>query len=156
MRKRLFLLLFVVFPLAMSSCKEQEATKPYELEDLVGRWELVSAKLYDREAKFLTDTSPKNEMGCGTLTWVFTADQLEIHTFIGKDEKGHCIEEVIHLSYTLQNSTIHTIDDTGVKEEMLITQLTEDEFTFMTSLPLPLDDKVNAIKYTELRCRRVK
>lgn len=156
MKKIFSFLLVSVLLLGMSSCKEQEATKGYEIENLIGKWELASAKIYDREAKFLSDTSPKNEMGCGPLTWVFTADQIEIHTYSGKDKEGHCMEEVIRLSYTLQNSTIHTIDDTGVKEEMLITHLTEDEFAFMTSLPNPIDDKANAIKYTEITCKRVK
>lgn len=156
MKKIVSLVLLVILTLGMHSCKEQEATKTDELGDVVGTWELSSAKLYDREAKFLTETTPKDEFGCGNLTWIFTKDKIEILTYVGKDENGNCLEEIIRLNYTLQDHTIHTVDDTGVKEEMLITHLTEDEFTFMTSLPNPLNKEDNAIKYTEIRCKRVK
>ncbi|MGG5507667.1 MULTISPECIES: lipocalin family protein [unclassified Myroides] len=156
MKKKVHLFLLVILTLALYSCKEQEATKTYREADVIGTWELTSARLYDREAKFLTETTPKDEFGCGNLTWIFTTDQIELVTYIGKDENDQCLEEVIQLSYTLQDHTIHTVDDTGVKEEMLITHLTEDEFTFMTSLPNPLNKEDNAIKYTEIRCKRVK
>lgn len=156
MKKIVPLILLVILTLGMHSCKEQETTKTDKTADVVGTWELSSAKLYDREAKFLTETTPKDEFGCGNLTWIFTTDQIEILTYVGKDENGNCLEEIIRLSYTLQDHTIHTVDDTGVKEEMLITHLTEDEFTFMTSLPNPLNKEDNAIKYTEIRCKRVK
>ncbi|MDM1046263.1 lipocalin family protein [Myroides sp. 1354] len=156
MKKIFPLLLLVTFALGLHSCKEQKETKIDKLSEVVGRWELTSAKLYDREAKFLTETTPKDEFGCGNLTWIFTTDQIEILTYIGKDENGNCLEEIIRLKYTIQDHTIHTIDDMGVKEEMLITHLTEDEFTFMTSLPNPLNEKNNAIKYTEISCKRIK
>lgn len=155
--KKIFSLLFLVaFALGLHSCKEQKETKIDKLSEVVGRWELTSAKLYDREAKFLTETTPKDDFGCGKLTWIFTTDKIEILTYAGKDENGNCLEEIIRLNYTLQDHTIHTVDDTGVKDEMLITYLTEDEFTFMTSLPNPLNKEDNAIKYTEIRCKRVK
>ncbi|MBB1139016.1 lipocalin family protein [Myroides sp. WP-1] len=156
MKKIVNLFLLVVLTLGLQSCKEQEATKVYELEDLVGTWKLSSAKLYDREAKFLADTSPKDEYGCGPITWVFTSDRIEVHRYTGKDPNGQCLEEVLHLQYTLQNNTIHTLDDNGMKDEMLLTNLTSDEVVFMTSFPNPLNEENNAIKYTEIRCKKVK
>lgn len=156
MRKRISILLLSVLIVGVSNCKKKETSKEYEIADLVGVWELSSAKLYDREAKFLTETSPKDEYGCGYITWTYTTDKIDILTYVGKDENGNCLEELVRLNYTLQNNTIKTLDDLGMAEEMSITNLTPDELVFMTALPNPIPDRDNAIKYTEIRCKRVK
>lgn len=156
MRKILSILLLALLTLGMSSCKEQEPTKVYEIENLVGIWELSSAKIYDRESKFLSDTTPKDEYGCGYLTWTYTTDKIDILTYVGKDEDGNCLEEIISLNYTLENNNIKTLDEFGIEEKMLITSLTDDEFVFMTALPNPINEDANSIKYTEITCKRVK
>ena len=155
MHKRLAILLLSMVLLGMSSCKEQEESKAYSIDDLVGVWALSSAKIYDREAKFLADTSPKDNDGCGAMTWTYASDKLEVLTYVGKDEDGNCLEEVISFDYTLEGNSLKTVDDLGIEGEMLITSLTKDELVFMTALPNPVNDSVNAIKYTEINCQRV-
>ena len=156
MKKVLPIVLIITLLMGINSCKKQEGIKAYETTDLVGTWELASAKLYDREAKFLTETTPRDAFECGFLTWIFTTDQIEILTYVGKDENDNCLEERTILRYTLENNTIKTIDDSGFEEEMLISHLTADDFIFMTSLPHPDKKDENAIQYTEIQCKRVK
>lgn len=152
----LSILLLSLLTLGMSSCKEQEVIKEFKGENLVGTWQLSSAKIYDREAKFLSDTSPKDQYGCGYMTWMYTTDKIDILNYVGKDESGNCLEERISLTYTLRKNTIHTLDELGIEEEMLITSLTNDELVVMATLPNPENDKENSIKYTELTYKRVK
>ena len=156
MRKMLSILLLSLLTLGVSSCKEQEVVKEFKAENLVGTWQLSSAKIYDREAKFLSDTSPKNQYGCGYMTWTYTTDKINILNYAGKDESGNCLEEITSLTYTLRKNTIHTLDELGIEEEMLITSLTNDELVVMATLPNPENDKENSIKYTELTYKRVK
>lgn len=149
-------LLFSLVTLGMSSCKDQEATKEYEIENLVGTWELSWTKIYDREAKFLEQINPTDDYGCGLMTWTYTTDKIDILNYVGKDENGNCLEEIVGLNYTLQNNNINTLDELGIKDKMLITNLTNDELVVMVSLPNPAQEEANAIKYTEISYKRVK
>lgn len=156
MRKTLYVLLFSFLALGMSSCKEQEATEKFEIEDLVGTWELSSTKTYDREAKFIEQIFPSDDYGCGLMTWTYTTDKIDIHQFVGKDENGNCLEEIVGLNYTLQNNNISTLDELGIEDKMLITNLTNDELVVMVSLPNPVKEDANSIKYTEISYKRIK
>ncbi|MDM1407057.1 lipocalin family protein [Myroides sp. DF42-4-2] len=156
MRKKISLVAVALCAIAVIACKKQEATTHYQSEQLLGVWELSSAKIYDKEAKFLSDTTPKDDFGCGRLTWIYTTDQLDILSYVGQDNTGNCLEEKTSLRYTLQANTIKTTDERGVEDELLITSLTDDELVVMTALPTAVPDTVNAIKYVELRCKRVK
>lgn len=149
-------LLFSLLILGMSSCKEQEAAKKYEIEDLVGTWELSSTKTYDREAKFLEQIYPTDDYGCGLMTWTYTTDKIDILKYVGKDENGNCLEEIVGLNYTLQNNNINTLDELGIEDKMLITNLTNDELVVMVSLPNPAQEDANSIKYTEISYKKVK
>lgn len=97
----------------------------------------------------------QDEFGCGHMTWTYSTDKIAILNYIGKGEGGNCLEEITSLNYTLQKGTIHTLDDLGIAQEMLITSLTIEELVVMTTLSKPMEDKANAIKYAELRYRRV-
>lgn len=156
MRKTLYVLLFSFLALGMSSCKEQEATEKFEIENLVGTWELSSTKTYDREAKFLEQIFPSDDYGCGLMTWTYTTDKIDILQFVGKDENGNCLEKIVGLNYTLQNNNINTLDELGIEEKMLITNLTNDELVVMVSLPNPVKEDANSIKYTEISYKRIK
>ncbi|MCC9044052.1 lipocalin family protein [Myroides sp. M-43] len=156
MRKMLAILLLSLLTVGMSSCKQQEVTKEYKAESLVGTWELSSGKIFDREAKFLTDTNPKDEYGCGYMTWTYSTDKIDILNYVGKDESGNCLEEITSLKYTLRKNSMHTLDELGIEAEILITSLTNDELVVMATLPNPENDKENSIKYTELSFKRVK
>lgn len=151
----LFILLSVLV-IGTSSCNEKETKEVYEKENLVGTWELSWTKVYDREVKFLEQIMPTDDYGCGQMNWIFTARDIEIVKYIGKDENDSCLEEVTNLTYTLKNNSIHTLDDLGVEEEMLITNLTDGELVIMTTLPNPIEQNDNAIKYVEIGYKRVK
>lgn len=156
--KRMFLfILLSVFVMGMNSCNEkEEAKKVYTTDNLIGTWELAWTKTYDREVKFLEDIVPTDDYGCGIMTWTYTADKLDIINYIGKDENGKCLEEMTNLTYTLQDNNISTKDDQGVEEGMLITSLSDDELVVMTTLPNPVEENRNTVKYVELGYKRVK
>lgn len=156
MRKVLSVVLLFVVMIVVSSCNEKETTEVYNQDSLIGTWELSWTKTYDREVKFLEDIVPADNYGCGVMTWTYTVDKLDILNYTGKDENGNCLEDVTNLTYTLQDNKIGTKDDQGVEEGMLITSLTDDELVVMTTLPNPIEDNKNAVKYVELGYKRVK
>ncbi|MGL5276543.1 lipocalin family protein [Myroides sp.] len=156
MKKVLFALLLSIVMIVVSSCNEKETKEVYEKENLIGTWELAWTKTYDREVKFLEDIVPTDDYGCGLMTWAYTVDKLDIINYIGKDESGKCLEQMTSLTYTLKDNNISTKDDQGVEEGMLITNLTKDELVVMTTLPNPIEENRNTVKYVELGYKRVK
>ncbi|MHC5202745.1 lipocalin family protein [Myroides sp. LJL119] len=156
MKKVLSVLLFTLLIIMINGCKEKEEIKNYKIENLIGTWELSSAKIYDRELKFLTQTDPKDQYGCGFITWIYTSDKIQIINYTGKDQNGNCLEQIIDLTYTLENNNIITLDELGIKEKMLITDLSKDELVFLTQLPNEKNDDANFIKYVKIWCKRVK
>lgn len=159
--KRIFVFILVsVFTMGMSSCnekgKKEETKEVYTTGDLIGTWELAWTKTYDREVKFVEDIAPADDYGCGLMTWTYTADKLDILNYVGKDEAGKCQEEITNLTYTLDDNNINTKDDQGIEEKMLITNLTKDELVIMTTLPNPVEQNKNSVKYVELGYKRVK